>query len=111
MYALWNMAGIQVISLGHAVAQRLDAGFPSQQPRFAYVQHVGFVVDKAALGQVFSEYFNFPCQSFHRFLTHTKSIPWQETARHIIEWIPQQKLTHRVDSLARNCQTHNGVDS
>jgi hypothetical protein len=29
---------------------------------------VGFVVDKAALGQVISEYFGFPCQSFHRFL-------------------------------------------
>jgi hypothetical protein len=24
---------------------------------------VGFVVDKVALGQVFSEYFGFPCQS------------------------------------------------
>jgi hypothetical protein len=34
-------------------------------------QHVGFVVDKAALGQVFSEYFGFPCQSsFHQFLDH-----------------------------------------
>jgi hypothetical protein len=29
---------------------------------------VGFVVDKVALGQVFSEYFGFPCQSFHQFL-------------------------------------------
>jgi hypothetical protein len=30
---------------------------------------VGFVVDKVALGQVFSEYLNFPCQfSFHRLL-------------------------------------------
>jgi hypothetical protein len=29
--------------------------------------HVGFVVDKVALGQVFSERFCFPCQfSFHR---------------------------------------------
>jgi hypothetical protein len=28
---------------------------------------VGFVVDKVALGQFFSEYFGFPCQfSFHR---------------------------------------------
>jgi hypothetical protein len=27
------------------------------------VQHVGFVVDKAALGQVFSEYIGFLCQS------------------------------------------------
>jgi hypothetical protein len=32
---------------------------------------MGFVVDKAALGQVFSEYFGFPCQSsFHQFLHH-----------------------------------------
>jgi hypothetical protein len=30
---------------------------------------VGFVVDEVALGQVFSEYFDFPCQfSFHRLL-------------------------------------------
>jgi hypothetical protein len=27
---------------------------------------VGFVVDKVALGQVFSEYFGFPCQAFRR---------------------------------------------
>jgi hypothetical protein len=54
--------------LGRAVAQRLDAGFPPRRPGFACGQHVGFVVDKAALGQVFSEYFGFPCQSFHRFL-------------------------------------------
>jgi hypothetical protein len=31
--------------------------------------HVGFVVDKVALGQVFSEYFGFLCQSsFHQLL-------------------------------------------
>jgi hypothetical protein len=31
--------------------------------------HVGFVVDKVALGQVFPEYFGFPCQfSFHQLL-------------------------------------------
>jgi hypothetical protein len=30
---------------------------------------VGFVVEKVALGQVFSEYFGFPCQSsFHQLL-------------------------------------------
>jgi hypothetical protein len=54
------------LQVGRAVAQRLDAGFPP--PGFAYGQHVGFVVDKVALGQVFSEYFGFPCQSFRRFL-------------------------------------------
>jgi hypothetical protein len=32
---------------------------------------MGFVVDKAALGQVLSEYFGFPWQSsFHQFLHH-----------------------------------------
>jgi hypothetical protein len=32
---------------------------------------VGFVVDKVALGQVFSEYFGFPYQSsFHQILHH-----------------------------------------
>jgi hypothetical protein len=36
--------------------------------------HVGFVVDKVALGQVFSKYFGFSCQfSFHR-LFHTHHI-------------------------------------
>jgi hypothetical protein len=55
------------VGTSRAVAQRLDAGFPLRRPGFAYGQHVGFVVDKAALGQVFSEYFGFPCQSFYRF--------------------------------------------
>jgi hypothetical protein len=52
----------------------VNAGFPLRWPGFAYGQHVGFVVDKAALGQVFSEYFSFPCQSFHRFL-HYRNQP------------------------------------
>jgi hypothetical protein len=56
--------------IGRAVAQRLDAGFSPRRPGFAYGQHVGIVMDKAALGQVFSEYFGFPCQSFHQFLHH-----------------------------------------
>jgi hypothetical protein len=36
---------------------------------------VGFVVDKVALGQVFSEHFGFPCQfSFYRLL-HAHHLP------------------------------------
>jgi hypothetical protein len=40
---------------------------PSSSEAFAIsTGYVGFVVDKVALGQVFSEYFGFPCQSsFH----------------------------------------------
>jgi hypothetical protein len=50
--------------------RRLVAGFPPRQSGFdPRSSHVGFVVDKVALGQVFSECFCFPCQlSFHRLL-------------------------------------------
>jgi hypothetical protein len=48
--------------------KRLVADLPPRLPGFATVQNVGFVVDKAALGQVFFEYFGFLCQSFHQFL-------------------------------------------
>jgi hypothetical protein len=48
----------------------LVAGLPRRRPAFEPRSgHVGFVVDKVALGQVSSEYFSFPCQfSFHRLL-------------------------------------------
>jgi hypothetical protein len=43
---------------------RLVAGFPPRRPGFEpRPSDVGFVVDKAELGQVLSEYFGFPCQS------------------------------------------------
>jgi hypothetical protein len=56
--------------------RRLITGFPPQQPGFeASSGHVGFVVDKVALGQVFPEYSGFPYQfSFHQLLnTHPSS--------------------------------------
>jgi hypothetical protein len=48
------------------------AGFPTQRPGFEPgLGQIGFVVDKVALGQVFSEYFGFPFQSsFHQILHH-----------------------------------------
>jgi hypothetical protein len=41
----------------------------------ARVWQVGFVMDKVASGQVFSEYFGFPCQnhSFHQLLHHHRN--------------------------------------
>jgi hypothetical protein len=60
-----------MVYLGRAVAQASHRGGPG----FKSGQHVGFVVDKAALGQVFSEYFGFPCQSsFHQF-PHQRNHP------------------------------------
>jgi hypothetical protein len=53
-------------------AQAVSRRQPGFETRSAYV---GFVVDKVALRQVFSECFGFPCQfSFHRLLhTHRLS--------------------------------------
>jgi hypothetical protein len=53
----------------------LVAGFPPR--RFGFEPrsgHVGFVVDRVALGQVFSKYFGFPCQfSFPTTDPHSSS--------------------------------------
>jgi hypothetical protein len=52
--------------------RRLFAGFPPRRPGFEPRSgHVGLLVDELPLGQIFSEYFGFPCKfSFHRLL-HT----------------------------------------
>jgi hypothetical protein len=60
---------------------------------------VGFVVDKAAPGQVFSEYFGFPCQSFHQFL-HPHNYP--ELAQYAIggrsaEWTQLDSTPHYIN--------------
>jgi hypothetical protein len=54
-----------------AVDQAVRRWLPTVAARVCVqAEHVGFVVDKAALRQVFSEYLGFPCQSFHQFLHH-----------------------------------------
>jgi hypothetical protein len=55
---------------GSAVAQAVSCWLPTAVARVRVRPHVGFVEDKVALVQVFSEYFGFPCQSFHQFLHH-----------------------------------------
>jgi hypothetical protein len=55
---------------GRAIAQAVSRWLPTAAARVQPGSSlVGFVVDKVALGQVFSEYFGFPCQSlFHQFV-------------------------------------------
>jgi hypothetical protein len=52
------------------IAQVISRWLPTEATRVrARVWFVGFVLDKDAPGQVFSEYFGFPCQSsFHQVL-------------------------------------------
>jgi hypothetical protein len=57
---------LQSRTKAHAVSRRIPTRWPSFEPRSG---HVGSVVDKVALGHVFSEYFCFRCQfSFCRLL-------------------------------------------
>jgi hypothetical protein len=55
---------------GRAIAQVVIRWLPTAAARVRVrAEHVGFVVDKVALGQVFFKYFGFPCHPFfHRFL-------------------------------------------
>jgi hypothetical protein len=57
---------------GRALSQAVSRWLPTAAAWVhVWVEYVAFVVDKVALGQVFSEYFGFPCQSsFHQFLLH-----------------------------------------
>jgi hypothetical protein len=58
---------------GRAIAQAVSRWLPTSADRVrARVWQVGFVVDKVASGQGFSEYFGFPSQnrSFHQLLHH-----------------------------------------
>jgi hypothetical protein len=57
---------------GRATAQAVSRWLPIAAARVpARSVDVRFVVDKLVVGQVFSEYFGFPCQSsFHQFLHH-----------------------------------------
>jgi hypothetical protein len=50
-----------------AVSRRLPTAAARIRPRSG---HVGFVVDKVVLGQVFDEYFGFPCQFSFLLLFH-----------------------------------------
>jgi hypothetical protein len=59
---------------GRAIAQAVSRWLPTAAARVrALVWQMGFVVDKVASGQVFSEYFGFPCQKFS-IITITQNI-------------------------------------
>jgi hypothetical protein len=62
-----------------AIAQAVSRWLPTAAARVrARVWQVGFVMDKVALGQLFSEYFGFPWQSlFHQILHHHHNHPGQ----------------------------------
>jgi hypothetical protein len=66
--------------IGRAIAEAVSRWLPTATARVGdRVWQVGFVVDKVASGQVFSEYCGFPYQnrSFHQLLHHHHNHPGQ----------------------------------
>jgi hypothetical protein len=56
------------VGIGRAIAQAVTLRFPTAEARVqAQVSHVGFVVNKVALGQFLSEYFGFLSKFSFRF--------------------------------------------
>jgi hypothetical protein len=71
---------VYICTLGRAIAEAVSHWLPTVANRVrARVWQVGFVVDKVASEQVFSEYFGFLCQnhSFHQLLHHHHIHPEQ----------------------------------
>jgi hypothetical protein len=69
---------------------------------------VGFVVDRVALGQVFSGYFGFPCQfSFHQLPhTHHHLSSWTGTIGQIVAHVPSG-LSHPTPRNNNNNNNNN----
>jgi hypothetical protein len=66
--------------VGRAIAQAVSRWLPTAAARIrTRVWQVGFLVNKVAPGQVFSEYFGFTCQnrSFRQLLHHHHNHPGQ----------------------------------
>jgi hypothetical protein len=76
--------------MGRPIAQAASRWLPTAAARFEPRSgYVGFVVDKVALGQVFSEYFGFPCQfSSHRLLYTQQLLSGAGTIRQLVVDVP-----------------------
>jgi hypothetical protein len=92
----FSAARFKISDIQVQLAAQLIAGFPPRWPGFepgsAYMR---FVVDKVALGQVFSEYFGFPYRySFHQLLHNHHHL--SSGTGTIVQYWPQ----YQVDSVS-----------
>jgi hypothetical protein len=85
-------ANVRIAVWGRAIAQAVSRWLPTAavQGSSPGLDMWDFVVDKVALGQVFSEYFGFPCQfSFHQLLQKSSSIIWRLYNRPEVAAVPR----------------------
>jgi hypothetical protein len=86
--SLWvRFLSQELVRLKIKVSRRLPASAARVQ---AGSVHVAFLVDKVALGSVFSEYFGFPCQfAFHRLLDNHHQSPGAGTVGQTVAAVPR----------------------
>jgi hypothetical protein len=85
----WEILEFKNVQKAAPKLKRLVAGFSPRRSGFdPGAGQVAFVVDKVPMGQVFSEYFGFPCQSsFHQILHHLNH-PGQVTIGQSVAAVP-----------------------
>jgi hypothetical protein len=79
--------------------------------------HTGFGVDNVALGQLFSEYFGFPCQfSFHRLLHNHHLSSGAGTIGQLVADVPSglsltppQETKKKAHSMEQNVSSRENV--
>jgi hypothetical protein len=78
-------------------------GFPQRRLKFGPRSgHVGVVVDKLAMGQVFSEFFGFSWQfSFHQLLYTDRSLFGAGTIGSLVADVPSCLTNKKTDSVAK----------
>jgi hypothetical protein len=84
--------------LGHAIDQAVT-GFSLQWPGFdPRTKHMWFMVDKVALGQIFSKYSEFPCQfTLYQLLhIHLSSYHWCYTVSTLTVSLSNQLITRNM---------------
>jgi hypothetical protein len=72
---------------------------------------VGFVVNKVALGQFFSQYFYFPCQSsFHQLLhDHHHLIIWDWYNRPVVAALPSYLTKNNKEKTEKAAKVQQNV--
>jgi hypothetical protein len=77
-YALKHLQARITKTAGRAIAQAVSRWLSAAAARVAPGSgQMGFVVSKVALGQVFSEFFGFPCHSLFHIILHRHNHPGQ----------------------------------
>jgi hypothetical protein len=80
--------------------KQLDTGLSPRKPRFAPGSvHVGFMVDKVTLGQVFLEFFGFPLS---KSFQHCSILIYHRTKR-CVSALTKQRIIPRASALIRQC--------